>query len=474
MSIGKNDFLNDMQYADGITIIDTFGNILFSVKFNPAFNPDKKDDNKDVIGKKLCEAFPNIKGQTSTLMRAMELGKPVYSNRQGVMDEYGNTIFTKNISVPLKANDRIIGAIEVSKDLSKQSLNNVVIMTPDEFKGYKPMDKRLYSNKAHYTLEDIISGNKDVLEQKEFIKKIKDISAPVFIYGETGTGKELFAHAIHNASNRAERPFITQNCAAIPENLLESILFGTTKGSFTGAYDNPGLFELAEGGTIFLDEINSMPIYLQSKLLRVLQDGYIRRLGDKSEKRVDVRVISAANLHPKECLRNGQLREDIYYRLSVLTLEMIPLRKRKDDIQILLNFFINEYNISFSKNIKMVSKEVYEYLRGYSWPGNVRELQHLVEYAMILVDVSENTIHMEHIENRTEGMANDEQGHCEVQVSPLNSALESVEKDMIERAVKLTEGNVSKAAKLLEIPRQTLQKKIIKYNIEQQKFCVKT
>lgn len=467
MAIGKADFLGDMEYIDGITIIDTLGNILFSVKFNPVFNPDNKDNYNDVVGKKLCEVFPNIKEQNSTLMKAMEFGMPIYSNRQGVMDRYGNTVFTKNISLPIKANDRIIGSIEVSKDLSKQRLsqNNVVIMDPEQFKRFKPIDQKLYSNRAHYTLDDIISGNKEILEQKEFINKIKGSSASVFIYGETGTGKELFAHAIHNSSNRAEEPFITQNCAAIPENLLESILFGTTKGSFTGAYDNPGLFELAEGGSLFLDEINSMPIYLQSKLLRVLQDGFIRRLGDKSERRVDVRVISAANLHPKDCLKKGQLRQDVYYRLSVLTLKMIPLRERKEDLQILLNYFINQYNASLGKNIKMVSKEVYEYFKSYSWPGNIRELQHLVEYAMNIADASENTIRMEHIENRTEDMMDDRKS-SEIQISPLNEVLESVEKDMIERAVKLTEGNVSKAARLLEIPRQTLQNKIKKYNAE--------
>ena len=469
--MAKTDFLSDMEYIDGITIIDTSGNILFSVKFNPAFHPDHKDDYDDVVGKKLSDVFPNIKEQNSTLLKAMELGMPIYSNRQGVMHRSGKVVYTKNISLPIKAYDRIIGSIEVSKDLGRlrASQNNVVMMDPEQFKSFKNPDKKLYSNRAHYTLDDIITANKEILDQKAFIHKIKDSSAPVFIFGETGTGKELFAHAIHNASNRADKPFITQNCAAIPDNLLESILFGTTKGSFTGAYDNPGLFELAEGGSIFLDEINSMPIYLQSKLLRVLQDGFVRRLGDKSERRVDVRIISAANMHPKDCLDVGQLRLDLYYRLSVLTLKMIPLRERKEDVQILLNFFINQFNASLSKNIKMVSKEVYEYLKNYSWPGNVRELQHLVEYAMNIAEPSENTIRMEHIEKRTEDMAGvgktipDEGDLSETQVLPLNGVLESVEKDLVLRAVKLTGGNVSKAARLLEIPRQTLQNKLKKY-----------
>jgi arginine utilization regulatory protein len=467
MAAGKADFLTDMEYIDGITIIDTSGDILFSVKFNPVFHPDQKDDFEDVVGKNLSEVFPNINDQNSTLIKAMELGMPIYSRRQGVMDRSGNTVYTKNISLPIKANDRIIGSIEISKDLGKQKQapGSVVMMDPEQFKQFQNVDKKLYSNRAHYHLDDIITANKEILDQKDFIHKIKDSSAPVFIYGETGTGKELFAHAIHNASSRAAQPFITQNCAAIPDNLLESLLFGTTKGSFTGAYDNPGLFELAEGGSLFLDEINSMPIYLQSKLLRVLQDGFVRRLGDKSERRVDVRVISAANLHPRECLKIGQIRQDLYYRLSVLTLKMIPLRERPEDIQILLNFFINRYNLSLRKNIKMVSKEVYEYFKDHSWPGNVRELQHLIEYAMNIADSSENTIRMEHIASRAEEITEDSK-FDQMQITPLNQILESVERDMIERAVTLTKGNVSKAARLLEIPRQTLQNKLKKYNGE--------
>lgn len=467
MTTGKTDFLTDMEYIDGITIIDTSGDILFSVKFNPVFNPEQKDDFEDVVGKKLSEVFPNINDQNSTLIKAMELGMPIYNRRQGVMDRSGNTVFTKNISLPIKANDRIIGSIEISKDLGKQkqALSSVIMMDPEQFKHFQNVDKKLYSNRAHYTLEDIITANKETLDQKDFINKIKDSSAPVFLFGETGTGKELFAHALHNASNRANQPFITQNCAAIPDNLLESLLFGTTKGSFTGAYDNPGLFELAEGGSLFLDEINSMPIYLQSKLLRVLQDGFVRRLGDKSERRVDVRVISAANLHPKDCMKIGQLRQDLYYRLSVLTLKMIPLRDRPEDIQILLNFFINRYNASLNKNIKMVSKEVYEYFKHHSWPGNVRELQHLVEYAMNIADSSENTIRMDHIASRAEEFSDDNKS-AQIQITPLGQILGSVERDMIERAVGLTGGNISKAARLLEIPRQTLQNKLKKYNSE--------
>lgn len=470
MTIGKCDFLDDMQYIDGITIIDTSGKILFSVKFNPAFQSDK--ENVDgIIGKKLYEIFTNIDAKSSTLIKAMELGLPIYNKKQSVVDVFGSEIYTKNVSVPIKANGRIIGAIEISKDINKYqgSSGDTVEMNLDMFRNQKPMDERLYSDKAKYTLEDIVTGNRSVQDLKTFVKRIADSSAPVFIYGETGTGKELFAQAIHNSSKRTKGPFIAQNCAAIPENLLESILFGTTKGSFTGAYDNPGLFELAEGGSIFLDEINSMPAFLQSKLLRVLQDGFVRRLGDKKERKVDVRIISASNVHPKTCLKMGMLRQDIYYRLAVMTIHIPPLRERREDIQILMNFFINKYNRLLDKRIKKVSKEVYDFFKLYSWPGNIREMEYLLEYAMNIVENTDEIIEMEHISDRVEEI--DEEGEADThgEVMPLNEAIAAVEMDMIGRAVAITEGNVSKAAKLLEIPRQTLQRKIVQYGIEAKK-----
>lgn len=187
MTIGKCDFLDDMQYIDGITIIDTSGKILFSVKFNPVFQSDK--ENVDgIIGKKLYEIFTNIDAKSSTLIKAMELGLPIYNKKQSVVDVFGSKIYTKNVSVPIKANGRIIGAIEISKDINKYQGSNgdTVEMNLDMFRNQKPMDERLYSDKAKYTLDDIVSGNRSVQELKEFVKRIADSSAPVFIYGESG------------------------------------------------------------------------------------------------------------------------------------------------------------------------------------------------------------------------------------------------------------------------------------------------
>ncbi|MDQ0882170.1 sigma-54-dependent Fis family transcriptional regulator [Peribacillus sp. V2I11] len=377
----------------------------------------------------------------------------------------GRKIETTNISLPIRAHGKIIGAIELSKERSKEDSipNNAIEINSEMFKGDKRLLENIRPERAKYTLKDIITDNEQMKNLKRLTEKIAKGSSPVFIYGETGTGKELFAQSLHNASNRAEKPFIAQNCAAIPEALIESILFGTIKGSFTGAENNPGLFEIAEGGTIFLDEINSMPIHLQSKLLRVLQDGYIRRLGDRNIRKVDVRIITASNKRPEDCVKDKDMRLDLYYRLCVMTLNIPPLRERKNDIKPLLDFFISKYNVLLHKNITNVSKEVYDFLLRYSWPGNVRELEHIVEFAINQIDEWEDTLHMKDIEERVKNFIRHSEE--EFQIEPLKDAVARLEKIMIEKAIHQTKNNVSQAAKLLEIPRQTLQNKIRLYEI---------
>ena len=464
MTTRKDDMIKNMEYIDGITIIDTSGTILFSVKFNPAFNPEVFDNN--ILGKKLNEVFTNINEETSTLIKSMKFGIPIYKKRQAIVSVTEDTIYTTNISVPIKSNGRVIGAIELSKDVTdyKKESNDIIEMNFHNL-DHKLLKEHFGPDKARYTLDDIISEDSKIKELKSFIEKIANSTSPVFIYGETGTGKELFAHAIHNAGVRKDGPFITQNCAAIPENLLESILFGTTRGSFTGACDNIGLFEIAEGGSIFLDEINSMPVNLQSKLLRVLQDGFVRRLGDKKERKINTRIITAANMNPKECVSKGLLRKDIYYRLCALTIHIPPLRERMRDIPILLNFLINKYNKLLNKNIKGVSKEVFELITKYSWPGNVRELEHLIEYAVNKLDQEEDIIDIHNIAEKINEIMGIEEIESSEDVAPLKDIIESIERTMIGKAIRKTGGNVSQAAELLQIPRQTLQKKINKYNL---------
>ncbi len=214
---------------------------------------------------------------------------------------------------------------------------------------------------------------------KERIVKVARTKSTVMIYGETGTGKELVARAIHNGGSRKNKRYLSQNCAAIPENLLESILFGTTRGSFTGAENRPGLFEIASGGTLFLDEINSMDLAVQAKILKAIEEQKIRRIGGTEDILIDVRIIAATNEDPLLCMQRGSLREDLYYRLKVVQLNIPPLRNRKEDIRPLTEYYINFYNTVMGKSIQKVDAQLMRLFYQYSWPGNVRELRNMIE-----------------------------------------------------------------------------------------------
>ncbi len=470
MSENKRDFFKEMEYVDGVTIIDEKGTIQYSIKFNPNFYPEMIE--KNIIGKKLDEVFVSIDQETSTLYTAIDKEQIIKRKAQKITDITGCTIETMNVSIPIKANGKIIGAIELSKDITSQRDREKYIYEIDKaiFQRKFLPEYRLGADKARYRLEDIISNDSKIKGIKHQIEHLADTKAPVFIYGETGTGKELFAHAVHNSSTRCDGPFISQNCAAIPENLLESILFGATKGSYTGAVDSPGLFELADGGTLFLDEINSMSIGLQAKLLRVLEDGYVRRLGDKKEKKIDVRIISASNEEPIKCIQDGKLRQDIYYRLCVLYFSIPPLRERTGDIRPLMDYFINRYNLQIDRQIHKVSKSVYDFFVSYSWPGNIRELEHFIQYGISNSLKGDEVLEYNHIEQRIEDIkaikTKGGQDSGDVELQPIKEAISALELKLIQKAFRETGGNVSKAARILKMPRQTLQRKIEVYEIK--------
>ena len=317
---------------------------------------------------------------------------------------------------------------------------------------------------ARYNFDDIIGESKVIRDLKNLARRAAASSSPILVWGETGTGKELFVQAIHNAGPRRHSPFIAQNCAALPESLLESILFGTAKGGFPGAEDRAGLFEMAHGGTIFLDEISSMPTQLQAKLLRVLQEGVIRRLGDIQVRRVDVRVISSCSEDPVQAVDKKQLREDLFYRINVITLRIPPLREHREDIPLLAKHFIEKY---FGKEREVnISPEVMEMFQEYPWPGNVRELEHAIEGAAILMDG--NTLEPKHLPIQIRSHFLPRKGYL-VNEGNLNltEALENVEKEFIRKAMGKAQGNISQAAKILGIPRQTLQYKLRKMKQEQ-------
>ena len=463
MELMKNLF-NGKGYIDGITIIDLKGEILFTAKFNNKLN-SVNDENYEVVGKNFLDIYENLDGKSSTTYKSMELGVPLYVENQTLKSKGKKQIKITSLSVPIKSGSKIVGAIDLSVSENEENIDNDNIEIDSELFEKNNVNKlKSNGNQAKYVAESIITNNEKMIELKRHLNIVADCDLPTMIYGETGTGKELFAQSIHNASKRKDKPFIPQNCAAIPDTLLESILFGTSKGAFTGAVDNKGLLELADGGTLFLDEINSMPMHLQSKLLRVLQDRTFRSIGAKEVKNVDIKIIAAINEEPLKAIERGALRRDIYYRLSVLNINIPPLRERKDDIPLLVSYNIAKYNKVFNKNIKYVSNKLYDKLKKYDWPGNIRELENVIIHGLSMVDKTKEKLEFKDIEgkyNELIQLNNDVQFNIE----PLTEMVESYEKSIIEKALKQVDYNVSKASKLLDIPRQTLQRKAKQFNL---------
>ena len=449
-----------LDYLDeGIHVIDKNGIIVYYNSF--AQGIDGIEDHK-VIGSHLLEIYPSLTEETSTLLMAIRTGGPIHKKEQTFLNYKGEKITTINSSIPIKSKGKILGALEISRDITqvRQMSEKIVDL---QSKLY-PKNKRSANIKdsAKYTFEDIIGENKEMERLKELSRKTALTDVSVLISGDTGTGKELFVHSIHNASNRRNKPFITENCAALPANLLEGILFGTIKGGFTGAEDRPGLFELADGGTLFLDEINSMPMELQSKLLRVLQDGRIRRVGSIKTTDVDVRIIAATNIPPEEAVEKKQLRRDLYYRLNVVSFEIPPLKHRKDDILILTDFFIDKFNKRFGKGVKKLSRNVENILENYIWDGNVRELEHLIEGIISVIE--KDIIEIEDIPQKISQYNYEANNRLNLS---LRDSLEELEKDLIKKALIQEDNNITRTAEILKIPRQTLQYRIKKLRINE-------
>lgn len=454
----KENLLDILDHIEeGIHIVDKNGRIVYYNKFA------QKIDAVDIqraIGRHLLEVYPSLTYETSTLLTVIRTGEPIFEIEQTFLNYKGEKITTINSTLPIRdANGRIVGAVELSKDITQvREMSEQIVDLQNKLYSNSKEKKNKRESTAKYSFLDIIGENRTMLELKNIGLKAAGTSAPVLIYGDTGTGKELFVHAIHNASKRRSKPFIAQNCAALPANLLEGILFGTMKGGFTGAEDRKGLFELANGGTLFLDEINSMPLELQSKLLRVLQDNTIRPIGGTKDVEVDVRIIAATNIPPEEAVKMKLIRKDLYYRINVISFSIPPLRNRKDDIPILTNHFIRKFNEKLKKSVKGVSNEVMEIFKSYPWEGNVRELENLIEGIMSIYDIK--TIEVEHLPLRFRDKEIKESGKS------LKAALERVERELILDALEKTQYNISHTAHLLNIPRQTLQYKIAKYGLK--------
>ena len=453
-----------MEYIDGITIIDTSGTILFSVKFNPLWN---KSVSESIVGKRFLDVFTDLTPETSTLFRCMEAGKPI-EYVQSLDNAYSRKTEIEGISYPIVLDGTVVGAAEVSRARKNGPAEGQSRSSADSsaeeanLKELFQKNSRFFANQARYTLDDIICASQKMKELIEYAKRVADSRSPLLILGPTGTGKELFAHGVHQASGRRENPFVVQNCSAIPETLLESLLFGTCKGSFTGAVDRKGIFEVADGGTLFLDEIHAMPLHLQAKLLRVIQDGYVRRLGAEKERKVDVRVIAATNVEYQEALAGKQIRRDLFYRLAVLNIQIPPLRERKEDLEPLIRYFIRKNNLFLEKRVEGVEPEVYRLLQDYDWPGNVRELENVIEAAMNVLPSGRKLICAEDLPVSFQSR--------KTKFTPcsLKEMLDQMEETMVREALSHYRWNVSEAAKALGLPRQTLQQKMKKFGMKRE------
>ncbi|RNB89189.1 PAS domain S-box protein [Brevibacillus nitrificans] len=442
---------------EGVHVIDANGT---TIVYNQKMTELESMTVQDVLHKPLSEVFAFPDGQESTLLTCLHTGKSIRNTRQTYFNDKQKEITTINNTYPIMENGKIVGAMEIADDITK--MERLI------------RENLLEKNGSRYTFDQIIGRSGAILDVIESAKRAARTSSSVLVVGETGAGKELFVQSIHNASLRASGPLISQNCAALPDSLIEGLLFGTARGAFTGAIERPGLFEQAEKGTLFLDEINSLSMPLQAKLLRALQEKSIRRIGDTKDRSIDVRIIAAINEDPVEAIAHSHLRKDLYYRLGVVTLFIPPLRERKEDIPLLANHFVEKYNQLFQMEVRGLSDEVIKFFNEHDWPGNVRELQHLIEGAMNLM-IDETIIGYEHLPlhflRRTPAAAiiaeHEKQPFLPFpdEGKPLKETMLEFETSYIHHVVDKYNGNISRAAKELQISRQSLQYRLRKLGI---------
>ena len=424
---------------------------------------------KDVVGENIASVYSPQDGKKLLVPRVIAEKRPLLGIRQYYSTRYGKNVDIVASSFPVVQDGQVLGGFSIMEDWSTiDSLHKQIIDLQQklvERSGGKTRHKSELT--AKYMFSDIIHISHAMNSVVAQCRQVAKTDSSVMIYGETGTGKELFAQSIHNESRRADGPFLAINCAAIPENLLESLLFGTEKGAYTGAERRAGLFEQADGGTLLLDEINSMNINLQSKLLRVLQDGVIRRVGGMNEIHVDVRVLSNINMPPYEAIEKGILRRDLFYRLGVVNINVPPLRERREDIPLLAKHFVMQCNEKMARAVRDVDEAALARFNTYKWPGNVRELEHAIEHAMNVMPDDADVITPEYLPAHI--TAHPAAGTRAPTAKPANGSLSGTMQDMERRTIckvlRENGGNISESARVLQMSRQRLQYRIKRYQI---------
>lgn len=437
---------------EGVVVVDKAGCITM---LNRAYCEFLEVDPKEVIGKHVTDVIQNTR-----MHIVAQTGKTEVAEMQQIRDS--NTVVTR---IPIMKDGEIVGAVGkvMFKDIKDlKMLAKKFSLLQSELEYYKEELRKIQG--GNYTLESIIGSSEKIEWLKSIASKAARGSSTVLVLGESGTGKELFAHAIHNASLRRHGPFIKVNCAAVPENLLESELFGYDEGAFTGARKGgkPGKFELANGGTIFLDEIGDMTLGMQAKLLRVLQEREIERVGGTKSVKVDLKVIAATNRDLEGMIEKGEFRQDLYYRLNVITLQIPPLRERAEDIPVLSKALLNKINVQLNCEVEGIAPEAMELLLQYQWPGNIRELENALERAVNLMD-NEPYILPEHLPPQVRKRYKPKES--DDSAKDLTEARSDAERQAIIKALEAAGGNRTKAAKILGVHRSGLYQKLQKYNL---------
>ena len=445
------------RFTEGVIIADEDGVIRY---YNHAMAKIDDIPKKEALERRVTDIYDFDESQSKILL-CLRTEKPVTNHSLLYKTRRGKVVNSIHNVYPLFKKNRLNGAICFVKEYSvlEETVASMVM----------PRDKKSYSNGTRFTFANIISKNYHYLKAVEMARKTACSPSPVMLFGETGTGKELFAQGIHNQRFKGDRQYMPINCSAIPENLLEGILFGTTKGVFTGAQSRAGLFEKANQGSVFLDEIDAMGRQLQAKILRVVQEKRVRRLGSHEERELDLKIISSVNQPPRASIEAERLREDLFFRLSVVFIAIPPLREHKEDIDLLVDHFVEKQSSAMNKTIAGVTDDVLNLFHHYHWPGNIRELEHVIESAANMVE-NNMCIGMNHLKScffpRSESGTTDldtaGQPPWKENILSLKELSRLRERQAIQQALEIYGGNISMAAKSLGMSRQLLHYKLKK------------
>lgn len=451
---------------DGILISNYEGRI---VLYNRAMEEMEGLSGEAVVGKYLWEAY-NYNPELSEHRSVYKTGNPLINRYRAHNYKDGRPQYVSYNTYPIKKGGEVIGVYSVSKnETSLQSLlSETIDLKRKLFSKSNLGTKELYENGTKYTFADIAGESTEIKNVIHEAECMALLDSTILIIGETGTGKEVFAQSMHNFGKSQKKPFIATNCAAIPENLLESILFGTVKGAYTGAVNQVGLFEAAQGGTLFLDEINSMSPSLQSKILRALQEKNIRRVGGVQTIPVQCRVICAINEDPQKLIEKGTLRQDLFYRIAELCLFLSPLRERPEDLRPLSELFVERFNHLLNKSIKNFSAELWDLFFSYQWPGNVRELEHLIQSLMVRAKEDQTELGIYDMPVYLREIIFKKKAPAPINRTKITlpEALRDLERKMILDSLNKKQWNLTEAAKDLGIIRQSLQYRLKKLGIE--------